>query len=150
MISGHVLFTSDDGQTLILDTGAPNSIARDAISIAGIAHPVQNEFMGISAEYLSEQIDHKVDGLLGADIIQNFTLMIDPSSQRLTFSEDGQNMSINLPIEVFMGIPILTVSVAGRDLRVFVDTGAKLSYIAPELTETMTPIGEKEDFYGGM
>ena len=99
-----------------------------------------NDFMGISPEYLTKQLNHHVDGLIGADIIQNFTLIIDPPSQKITVSGDTLEMPIIFPIEVFMGIPILTVSVAGTKLRAFLDTGAHLSYVDSELTGTIIPI----------
>lgn len=49
-----------------------------------------------------------------------------------------------------MGIPIIQAEVNGSEIRMFFDTGAKLSYLDPEITENFQSIGTTNDFYPGL
>ena len=49
-----------------------------------------------------------------------------------------------------MGIPIVELSIDGRNLKFFLDTGARLSYLSDRITSNYTSIGSDEDFYPGI
>jgi hypothetical protein len=54
-----------------------------------------------------------------------------------------------MEIDSFMGIPILRVKIGDNEALMFLDTGAKLSYAAEEITENYHCIGQEQDFYPG-
>ena len=53
-------------------------------------------------------------------------------------------------ISTFMEIPIVELSIDNRNLKFFLDTGAKLSYLSASLTTNYQSIGTEEDFYPGV
>jgi hypothetical protein len=106
---------------------------------------------GLTASTLSQHVDVKCSGLLGADILNRFDYLIDTAGGRLTIStnelaHDGQNVLL----DEFMGIPIVTASVSGSDYRMFFDTGAQISYLQEESLAEFPPAGRVTDFYPGV
>ena len=61
--------------------------------------------------------------------------------------EDG---FVALPTDSFMGIPVVSISVNGRDVKAFVDTGAKISYLNPDLLAGLPVEETVHDFYPGV
>ena len=149
MISGHVVINADN-RFLLLDTGAPSSIGLGSVRIGDSSYQVQDNYMGITAAYLTREIGRRIDGLIGADIIADFTMTIDTRQNKVVFGSEVSELPLSVPIDDFMGIPILKVSVNGSQIRAFFDTGARLSYVSVELSEGIVPAGQKEDFYPGI
>jgi hypothetical protein len=149
MIKGHVVLNIDDS-FLLLDTGAPTSLGEDSVSIGDRRYPVQDNYLGITADYLTRKIGSRIDGMIRADIISHYTITIDTLRNKIAFSYGTIDFPISISIDEFMGIPILEVFVNGSQIRAFLDTGACLSYIDPELSEGMVPTGKMEDFYPGI
>ena len=47
----------------------------------------------------------------------------------------------------FMGVPSAFFSIAGNNYQMFVDSGAKLSYVDQKVASKFTPVGREKDFY---
>jgi len=56
----------------------------------------------------------------------------------------------SFPLSLLMGVPGMGVDAGGRSRQMYVDTGAKLSYLSAEMAKGLTPTGTEEDFYPGM
>ena len=151
IISGHIIVQNNNTH-LLLDTGAPTSVGKDSIMLGERIYSVQSNYMGVTIEYLSEQIGSPIDGLIGADIIREFVLSINPYEEEhvVTFGEELLEFPFITRLDDFMGIPIVEIMVNGVKIRAFLDTGAQLSYIEPEITKEISPSGQQEDFYPGL
>lgn len=151
MIDGHVVMTAGNLKYLI-DTGAPYSVSGRGPIIFGVkAHSVESNFMGVSCESLSADVGAHIDALVGADILNHYDILIDSSTSAIILSEEplsikGQSVTINQ----YMGIPIIKVAVSGQTIAMFFDTGAKLSYLDPEISRDYPKDGSAEDFYPGI
>jgi hypothetical protein len=78
--------------------------------------------------------------------------VFDLEHQSLTLSLDEiPAFGTSNPLEDFMGIPIIEVNLRDhpKALRMFLDTGAKISYLPETVLEAFPQIGEVEDFYPG-
>lgn len=74
---GHLIVT-DDGQVLLLDTGAPASVAREGtFRFLGREWPAQRTYLGVTTDELSRQVGRRIDVLLGADVLGQFAVRID-------------------------------------------------------------------------
>jgi hypothetical protein len=148
---GH-LFGNIDGYDWLLDTGAPMSFGRNqSIKIEGQDFLVSSSYMGLTAAQLSEYVDHSTAGIIGADVLNNFDILIDVKSERVSFSTeqiaiDGEALRIT----DFMGIPIVQANISGADRRMFFDTGAQISYFQDESLDTFPAVGTLTDFYPGI
>ncbi|MBN2567905.1 MAG: hypothetical protein JXB42_00595 [Deltaproteobacteria bacterium] len=149
MINGHIVMQVDD-RFLLLDTGAPTSLGEDSVSIGDRSYTVEDNYLGITADYLTREIGSRIDGLIGADVIADFTMTIDPLRKEIVFGCSAVDFPVSIPVDNFMGIPIMDVSVNGSHIRAFFDTGAHLSYINPEFFDGIAPAGQMEDFYPGV
>ena len=147
---GH-LFAEIAGGLWLFDTGAPISFGESSmLSIADETFSPAQTYMGFTAATLTQFIGMECAGLLGADILGRFDHLLDARNRRLTVSTatlpaEGQQ----LELDDLMGIPIVTVRIGASDYRMFLDTGAQVSYFQNEALADFPPAGSLTDFYPG-
>jgi hypothetical protein len=107
--------------------------------------------MGISPESLSTSVGTPINALIGADILNQYDILIDPTTHALNLSEDELPLAgRSLELDNFMGIPIIEATVGHDVVRMFFDTGAKLSYLDSDRTNAFQSVGTERDFYPGL
>lgn len=149
--NGHPFITLPEG-TFLLDTGAPTSFGRvSPIMLEGQSFSLPPSYMGLTAQVLSTYVGRETDGILGADILNQFDVLIDLPKSRVCFSSvplecDGEIQ----PLDFCMGVPILESSVAGNSVRMFFDTGAQISYLQDNNLSSFPAEGRLTDFYPGI
>lgn len=148
---GH-LFIELSGELWVFDTGAPNSFgASPNLTIAGEQFNLNGSYLGLDAELLSQFVGVNCVGLLGADVLSRFDHIVDIPRGALTMSTDELSHSgQTVPLDEFMGIPIVTARIGDQDYRMFFDTGAQVSYFQDDLLATFPPSGVVSDFYPGV
>lgn len=148
---GH-LFVEIDGGLWLFDTGAPTSFGNpDEISLDAQCFNLSNDYMGLSVSRLSQFTGVECHGLIGADILNKFDHVIDAPSGILTISTGNlEHAGTTLPLSEFMGIPIITVRISGNDYRMFLDTGAQISYFQEDTITDFPSAGIVTDFYPGV
>ncbi|MBA3018706.1 MAG: hypothetical protein KKH20_05845, partial [Proteobacteria bacterium] len=151
IVDGHIIVISSNGN-LLIDTGAPSSFGNDnTVSFAGRNHSVKKDFMGVSPKSLSDHIGININALIGADILNQYDIVISPYQRQLFVSEEEQHVDgEELELDEFMGIPILKASMDKDTIRMFFDTGARLSYLHPNIAKTYPRIGTELDFHPGI
>jgi len=93
----------------------------------------------------------EITTLLGADILSEYKILFDYANKVVTFSKDNLNfVGKTMDITDFMGIPILQMSVDNQELKFFLDTGARLSFLSSDITRDYKCVGTEEDFYPGV
>lgn len=151
LTDGH-LFLTLDGDRWLVDTGAPTSFGTSrALTLAGESFDLEQSMLGLNAEVLSGYVGVPCAGLLGADVLNHFDHLIDVPGGTLTLSTDSiAHEGETLPVELFMGIPVVTARVGDRTHRMFFDTGAQVSYLQHEALASYPPAGKVTDFYPGV
>lgn len=145
LVKNHCVFTHD-GRKLLLDTGSPNSYAKDRI-VFDNNNVTANEAV---IRTINEGFGMEIDGLLGMDILKNYSITIDYPNRELAFDKNMQNAEgIVLNLTYSSDIPVINVlSENGDNTDFFFDTGAAgCSYISPVLTEGLQQKGELSDFH---
>jgi len=149
--AGH-LFVELGGELWLLDTGAPTSFGMSRrLTIAGEQFILGTDYLGLTAATLTQFVGVPCVGLLGADVLGRFDHLFDSIAGRLTvstaeLSHSGQTVRL----DEFMGIPIVTARVGGRQYRMFFDTGAQISYFQGESLTEFPSAGSVTDFYPGV
>lgn len=149
--AGH-LFVELEGNLWLVDTGAPTSFGvSQNLTIDGERFIPESSYFGLTAESLSGHVGVKCSGLLGADILGRFDHIFDTAKGTLLISSselshDGQN----IPLDEFMGIPIITARVDASDYRMFFDSGAQISYFQNNSLSSFPSAGTFTDFYPGV
>ncbi len=149
-VSGHIIAIV--GQLrLLIDTGAPSSVADSSpLAFAGRLWQTQMNYMGISPESLSTSVGTPINALIGIDILNQYDILIDPTTHALNLSEDELPLvGPSLELDNFMGIPVIEATVGDDFVRMFFDTGAKLSYLDSDRTNAFQSVGTERDFYPG-
>jgi len=151
LVNGHIIALADQFR-LLIDTGAPSTVAdASPFTIAGRSFEAMENYMGISPESLSESVGSIINALIGADILNQYDILIDPTTQTINMSENEIPLTEqHLELDNFMGIPIIDAMVGEDKIRMFFDTGAKLSYLDPNRTDAFHSVGIEEDFYPGV
>jgi len=107
--------------------------------------------MGLTVSKISAMLGTEITTLLGTDILSNFKILLDYQNQVIEFSKQEIDIDgTQVDISNFMGIPIIKMTVDNQELKFFLDTGAKLSYLSDSLTSKYKSVGIDEDFYPGV
>lgn len=135
----HAILTieSPDG-TLLIDTGSPISFAKGDLMLREIQRYLELE----------------LDGLIGMDRLAKWDLSIATNQRtgkleaRLLSPNQNQEEGFSrIAMETVMGIPTILIKIQGVNRRMFLDTGADLSYLRRSLVTGSRPQGSKKDFY---
>ena len=151
LTDGH-LFVSLDDELWLIDTGAPSGFGqKDSISLADRNFELGDNYLGMTAEVLSDHVGVPCVGLLGADVLGEFDHLFDLPNETLTLSsEELDHDGHRIPMELFMGIPVLNAQVGDNSHRMFFDTGAQISYFQHESLKNFPSAGMVSDFYPGV
>jgi hypothetical protein len=148
---GHVVIQSD-GQNLLLDTGSPITFSQARFVQLIDRHPIKyREFQGVDCDTISRFIGIPIDIVVGMDLMAGLNISIDAGRQEVTIG--GQRpleFDFSGDFEYLMGVPIVKLKVDGREIRMIVDTGAKLSYLNNSILERYPQVGTESDFYPGI
>ena len=150
-LNGH-LFVSIDSNDWLLDTGAPSSFGDiQEFQIADRDFTISNDLAGLTASLLSGHVDHNTVGLIGADILNTFSILFDVANKKISFSLDKVELDGDtLEINEVMGIPIVTALIGGEEKQMFFDTGAQISYLQNQSLNEYPSAGVMDDFYPGI
>jgi Ca-activated chloride channel family protein len=151
LVNGH-LVASIDGLSVLIDTGIPVSVSdRAEWYFLHEVYQLPQEYMGVTLDYLSKMVGTRIDLLLGCDILKKYHVTLDLFGHRISFSSRPLFISKNrIPMTNFMGVPGASITIEGNNYPVFIDSGAKLSYVDQKIASHYTPTGKEKDFYPGM
>ena len=149
--AGQMFLTTDVG-SWIIGTGSPRSFSElPTLELDGVSLNMAASFAGLSAATLSAFIGLPVTGLLGIDVLKRFDIEFDlPSSQIMLSSNPVAWYGTVVPLQTYQGLPILDAVIGGQNARAFLETGAKLSYLADASLVNYPATGVFEDFYPGI
>ena len=144
---GH-LYVEVDGAMWLLDTGAPQSFGRSGVAIAGRPFEVGAASAGLGAAGLSDLVKVDCAGLFGSDVLSHLDWILDLRAGVARVSSGQlEHQGTSIPLEGFMGIPIVEARVGTGRCRLFFDTGAQISYLEQNLLGTGTRTGRMTDFH---
>jgi len=149
--NGHP-FIELEGNLWLFDTGAPTSFGESKkITLDGQSFRLNDNYLGFSASTLSQLTEVECHGLIGADILARFDHLLDVSNAAVTMSTERlEHTGTALPLSTFMGIPVVTARIAGKDYQMFFDTGAQISYFQEDIIKSFPSAGTVTDFYPGL
>jgi hypothetical protein len=146
LVHGHVI-VSVAGAPCVLDTGAPFSVGYAPLCIGNRVFDVQESYLNVCPEWLSEHVGLPVAGSIGADVLAQYTVCLQTENRRIEFTCFPPQGELLLPLNNFMDIPIIPVQLNGRVLRVFFDTGAPMSLLPGECLHGLQPVARQEEYY---
>ena len=148
---GHIVIRSK-GQNLLLDTGSPITFSQERFVQLIDRHAIKyRDFQGVDCDTISGFIGVPVNTVVGMDVLTGLNLSINAGRREVTIGGRrplGSDFSGDL--EYLMGVPIVKLKVDGRDVRMIVDTAAKLSYLDSGILERYRQVGTETDFYPGI
>ena len=149
--NGH-LFTRIDDHDWLLGTGAPQSFGQvPTLVIADQGFNLNNHYGTLDATSLSAFVGHETAGIIGVDILNRFDVLFDVPQGRLTLATEQLDCAGNrIAMDQVQGIPVIPVTINGTPLRMFLETGAQVSYWQDRSLTSFPPAGPVTDFYPGI
>tara|TARA_B100001250_G_scaffold11370_1_gene9878 strand:+ start:14122 stop:14814 length:693 start_codon:yes stop_codon:yes gene_type:complete len=151
-IDNHIIF-KENNLRLLLDTGSPISISNhSSISVfSKTINPHRNIMGHTSINDINQSIRNaNIDALIGADILNKISLSISLSNKLMELKPViNHNQYDSFPLSTFMGIPMIVATINGKEAKLFLDTGAKISYLNSNSIQVKNIIRVAEDFYPG-
>lgn len=146
MANGHILINNGEGYILI-DTGNPVSFHKSGrMALGDDTFDVPTSFMGVDCDYVSSHVGVPVEGMLGMDFIASHNTLIDVPGKTVILDADTEGY-VEIPSLVTRDRVMIDLSIEGRSTRVFLDTGAPVSYVDSSLTAGLVPCGNANDFH---
>ncbi|MDQ7006889.1 MAG: hypothetical protein Q9Q40_06620 [Acidobacteriota bacterium] len=147
----HMFLEVEDGLWL-LDTGAPTSFgASSTLAFAGEEFQLDNSYFGLTPDTLSGYVGMACAGLLGADVLGRFDFIFDiPGEQVVLSGQPLEHDGVAVPLDSFMGIPVVSPRIRGTAYRMFFDTGAQVGYFQHDSLADFPSAGRIDDFYPGI
>ena len=144
----HLFIVLNDKKWLI-DTGSPASFGElESLTICNTTFKIANSYGTLDAKELTSHIGLEIMGLIGVDILNKFDILFTINKYEITFSKNAIGLEGDiLPIDSFMGIPILQVMVNNSTYNMFFDTGAQISYFQSPSLKDFPSNGSIKDFY---
>ena len=129
----------------------PQTAIRSSSRQAQEQFRLRSSYLGLTAAILSRFVDVDCVGLLGADILGRFDFILDAPRGMATISTGVlEHSGPVVDLEEFMGIPLVWARIHGIDYRMFLDTGAQISYLPHDSLASFPPAGRVTDFYPGV
>ncbi len=153
IFEGHILLLID-GKRLLIDTGSPQTIYdQSSMSFADITHnDISTKIMNaFSIDDINRLLGTKLNGLIGCDVLSKYIIKINPFEKSICFITDENEIEDKEGFKSFNtvlgGIPIIESEINNSDYMLLLDSGAKLSYINPKITERFESLGLETDFH---
>ena len=150
-VNGH-LFTSIENKRVLIDTGMPVSLGNDSQwYFMHEVHQLSSGYLGVTLSQISSLVGESLDLLLGSDILKNYCILFELDRQRFNVSFQSFFQSPhNFPLSFLMGVPGVRIDAQGRPVEMYLDTGARLSYLSREFIRGLKAVGKEKDFYPGL
>lgn len=144
----HILIELNNGY-LVIDTGSPQSFHKDGLITIGEKNfNVPNSIMGIDSAYLSNQLNYDIAGLIGMDIMNEFSVWFNSpvfgnfiGFHDKTDYEGEKSVCPNL-----LGCPCIEMTVNKRKGVFLFDSGAPISYVSSKFLSEEIECGKTTDF----
>lgn len=146
----HLILHVNNLQVLI-GTGVSTSFGSMPLVLLTQEHRLAPDFIGADVAAVSEYIGTKIDCVLGGDILKDLHFTIDLVKEEACFSTMPQDQKGEpLPVSLALNVPVVEIELRGSPLKLFLDTGAKVSYLHHKHLNNYPRSGSERDYYPGL
>jgi hypothetical protein len=150
LFENNHIFIEIENNLWVYDTGSDKTFGKSDLTLLNQRNNIAGDYLGITAEQISDFVDEDVAGIIGVDILNRYDHIIDLKNNLLTVSDeelavDGHSQ----PLEFFMGLPTLFAMIENRPRNFVFDTGAPISYYQDDIPQALHLVQTSEDFHPG-
>lgn len=148
---GHFIITLG-GEDYIIDTGSPVSISfngQSKVEIGDRRFNVKPLPLKNVGDKISELVHMPIAGLIGLDIMESLGCI--EISEGEGYVRFGGETTVGcgdyaFPFEVNKGVLTADLKVNGNDIKVILDTGARIDYMDPSILDTSLAVSHERDY----
>jgi hypothetical protein len=148
IFDNHIIAIINDKKVL-LDTGAPFSFSDgSSLEILGEKYNFPSDFFGVTIDNINNLLGTQINVFLGLDVLSKLNFLIEWSKNNIYFSSEPIKIDgVRIYPDFSYGPPLLNIRIEDKVLRVYLDTGAKISYMKSEITSCYPLVWKAKDFY---
>jgi DNA-binding transcriptional MerR regulator len=140
-----------NGLNVLIGTGVSISFGLRPLVLLAREHRLATDFIGADAATVSEYIGTKIDCILGGDILKDLHFTIDLVKEEVCFSTMPQDQKGEpLQVTLALNVPVIEIELRGNPVKLFLDTGAKVSYLHRNHFKNYPKAGTERDYYPGL
>ncbi|MDW7730386.1 MAG: hypothetical protein SCJ94_10340 [Bacillota bacterium] len=140
-----------NGLKVLLGSGVSTSFGSKPLVLLAQKRLLASNFIGTDAATISKYIGTRVDCVIGGDILKDLYFNIDLNKEEASFSATPQDQRGEvLPVTLVLNVPVVEIDLIGRPVRLFLDTGAKVSYLHSKLFKNYPEANLESDYYPGL
>ena len=157
--NNHIVFeveTNAGKKNVLLDTGAGGTMSFDPdvyrLTINGKSFHAFRVDLGFDPNQpnpINQLIGMEVSVFVGPDILKTMDVLIDFENNTIEFDAARPENGSTIDLGFHLGLPLLNMTVNGRELRVGFDTGAQYPFVLVDLVNELNmgeSIGQFPDF----
>ena len=157
--NNHIVFeveTNAGKKNVLLDTGAGGTMSFDPdvyrLTINGKSFHAFRVDLGFDPNQpnpINQLIGMEVSVFVGPDILKDMDVLIDFETNTIEFGAPRPEGGSTIDLGFAGGLPLLNMTVNGRELNVGFDTGAQYPFVLVELVNELNigePIGQFPDY----
>lgn len=138
---GH-FFTEIDGRRYLVDTGFKVSVGGGQLQIAGRPFDLVRLSGAADVREISRVIGARITGVIGADILNSFDVIMDTDAGTLSFHQEDVDMQGRvIRADFAWGVPIIRADVNGSSIPVVISTGSRISFVPTDLVNGSEVVG---------
>ncbi len=150
IVRDHILIRIG-GKRALIDTGSPLSFGRGQVLSLEGRNWNPSSANGFILDAVRDHLGTEVDWLVGGDILKRHRLLLDwPRRVAHVGRARTRHIADRFPMELVMGVPVISAGHQGREIRGVLDSGAALSYAPMSALRGLPESGEHRDFYPGV
>lgn len=133
------------GRNFLIDTALPFTVADRPLLIEGRRFEVASEVMGVTTSQLSATAGFQLDGILGANVTDQFVIKIQPEQHTLTLDHYLDAFPQEIAVQNLGGSAIINQTIADKKVKALLTLGTRLSYVKKNMVEGRVSIGRESD-----
>ncbi|MEH6580760.1 MAG: hypothetical protein V7754_02410 [Halioglobus sp.] len=133
------------GRKFLIDTSLPFTLADRPLSLEGARFEVAQEVMGLTTAQVADVAGLELDGVLGANVTDQFVMRIEPEQRKLVLDQYLDAFPVEIEIENLGGQTIMHQTIGGKHMKAFLSLGSHLSYVCASEVEGLEPVGRERD-----
>lgn len=148
LLQNDRMYVEIGGDLWLIDTGSPSTFGdKPSVTINGDLYNVPRSAGGLDNAAIEAIVGMEGTGLMGTDILDNYTVTFDVDGGSIQFSHaTAPTQGVVARLRMMGGLPTTTIEVDGKAFTMALDTGARFGVLQSPLTDRYPFVCHHDDY----